>query len=99
MPESLNPSDLPLPKKGITPLWKRGARGDFTADVNSIPRPLISMVSPEMPELEDDRLALTPKMLVEKRLAESLKDVKQGRVVGPFRTARSAMKALNAQKP
>ena len=50
-------------------------------------------------ELEDDRLVLTPKMLVEKRLAEGLKDVKQGRVVGPFRTARSAMKALKAQKP
>ena len=50
-------------------------------------------------ELEDDRLVLTPKMLVEKRLAEGLKDVKQGRVVGPFKTARSAMKALKAQKP
>ena len=50
-------------------------------------------------ELEDDRLVLTPKMLVEKRLAEGLKDVKQGRVVGPFKTARSAMKTLKAQKP
>ena len=50
-------------------------------------------------ELEDDRLVLTPKMLVEKRLAEGLKDIKQGRVVGPFKTARSAMKALRAQKP
>ena len=50
-------------------------------------------------ELEDDRLVLTPTMLVEKRLAEGLRDVKQGRVVGPFKSARSAMKALKTQKP
>ena len=30
-------------------------------------------------EREDDRLVLTPKMLVEKRLAEGLKDIKEGR--------------------
>jgi len=45
-------------------------------------------------ELEDDRLVLTPKMLVEKRLAEGLKDIKEGRVVGPFKTSRAAIRAL-----
>jgi len=49
-------------------------------------------------ELEDHRLVLTPKMLVEKRLAEALADIKQGRVVGPFKAARSAMRALRTQK-
>ena len=32
------PPHLPLPKGGITPLWKRGARGDFIEDVCSILR-------------------------------------------------------------
>jgi len=27
---------LPLPKGGITPLWKRGVRGDFLFNVYSI---------------------------------------------------------------
>jgi len=45
-------------------------------------------------ELADQHLILTPKMLVEKRLAEGLEDVKQGRVVGPFKTARAAVRAL-----
>jgi len=45
-------------------------------------------------ELEDDRLVLTPKMLVGKRLAEGLKDIKEGRVVGPFKTSRAAIRAL-----
>ena len=49
-------------------------------------------------ELEDDRLVLTPKMLVEKRLVEGLADVRHGRVVGPFKTARSAMRGLQTQK-
>jgi len=48
-------------------------------------------------EIEDDRLVLTPKMLVEKRLAEGLKDIKEGRVVGPFKTSRAAMRALRTR--
>jgi len=48
-------------------------------------------------ELADNHLVLTPKILVEKRLAESLEDIKQGRVVGPFKTARAAMRALRTQ--
>ena len=37
------PPYLPLPKGGITPLWKRGERGDFIDDVNSILRTFIIM--------------------------------------------------------
>ena len=48
-------------------------------------------------ELMDNHLVLTPKMLVEKCLAEGLEDVNQGRVVGPFKTARAAMWALRTQ--
>ena len=43
-------------------------------------------------------MALTPKMPVEKRLAEGLADVRQGGIVGPFKTARSAMRGLRTQK-
>ena len=50
-------------------------------------------------ELEDDRLVLTPKMLIEKRLAEGLADIKQGRIRGPFKSAREVMKALRTPKP
>ena len=48
-------------------------------------------------ELEDNRLVLTPEMLVEKRLAEGLKDFKESRVVGPFKTSRAAMRALRTR--
>ena len=34
------PPHLPFPKGGITPLWQRGAGGDFAVDVNSILRSL-----------------------------------------------------------
>ncbi len=50
-------------------------------------------------EVQDDRLVLTPKMLIEKRLAEGLADIRHGRAVGPFKTARSAIRALRTQKP
>lgn len=46
-------------------------------------------------ELRNNRVIMTPKALVEKRLAEGLLDVKKGRVLGPFRTAKSAMRALH----
>ena len=48
-------------------------------------------------ELQDDQLVLTPKTLIEKRLAEGLKDIQEGRVVGPFQSAKEAMKALRAK--
>jgi len=48
-------------------------------------------------ELEDDRLVLTPKMLVEKRFAEGLKDIKEGRGGGPFKTSRAAIRTLRTR--
>ena len=48
-------------------------------------------------ELHNNRLILTPKALVEKRLAEGLEDIRKGRVLGPFKTAREAMRALRSR--
>ncbi len=44
-----------------------------------------------------DRLILTPKALVDKRIAEGLEDFKRGRTLGPFHSAREAMRALKAK--
>ena len=48
--------------------------------------------------LEGDRLVLTPKALVEKRLAESLDDIRQGRVHGPFRSVPALLRSLRRSK-
>jgi AbrB family looped-hinge helix DNA binding protein len=45
-------------------------------------------------ELSDDKLLITPKALVEKRLAEALADVKHGRVHGPYRSAQDMVRSL-----
>jgi AbrB family looped-hinge helix DNA binding protein len=45
-------------------------------------------------ELRDHKVILTPKGLVEKRLAEALDDVKRGRVQGPFRSANEMLRSL-----
>ena len=49
-------------------------------------------------ELEGDRLILTPKALVERRLAESLDDIREGRVRGPFRSATALLRSLHRTK-
>jgi AbrB family looped-hinge helix DNA binding protein len=49
-------------------------------------------------ELQGDQLILTPKELVDKRLAEGLADIKKGRVVGPFTSSKDAMRTLRAKK-
>ena len=53
-------------------------------------------------QVEGKKITLTPKVVmdrdfVEKRLAQGLKDIKEGRVLGPFKTAREAMRALRAR--
>jgi AbrB family looped-hinge helix DNA binding protein len=48
-------------------------------------------------ELQEDKLVLTPKMLIEKRLAEGLEDIKRGRVYGPFSTAKKAVRSLHRE--
>jgi AbrB family looped-hinge helix DNA binding protein len=50
-------------------------------------------------EVKGDRLILTPKELVDKRLAESLEDLKQGRTYGPFNTAKEAVRSLRRTRP
>jgi AbrB family looped-hinge helix DNA binding protein len=45
-------------------------------------------------ELRDDKVILTPKALIEKRLAEALEDVKKGRVHGPFSSADEMIRSL-----
>ena len=49
-------------------------------------------------ELEGDRLILTPKALIEKCLAESLDDIREGRVEGPFRSASALLRSLHRTK-
>jgi len=48
--------------------------------------------------LEGDRLVLTPKALIEKRLAEGLNDIQHGRVHGPFRTVPALLRSLHRVK-
>lgn len=51
-------------------------------------------------ELNDDKMLITPKALVEKRLAEALADVKHGRVHGPYRSSKEMLRSLRRdQKP
>ena len=45
-------------------------------------------------ELEGDRVILTPKALIEKRLAEGIEDIRKGRVRGPFRSASALVRSL-----
>src|SRR3984893_4573811 len=49
-------------------------------------------------ELEGDRLILTPKALIEKRLVESLEDIRQGRVHGPFKSVPALLRSLHRKK-
>ncbi len=39
---------------------------------------------------------LTPKAFIERRLAEGLEDIRRGRGLGPFDTAKEAIRALRA---
>ncbi len=46
-------------------------------------------------ELQSDRLVLTPKALIDKRLAEGLEDIVKGRVYGPFRSVKEMVRSLH----
>jgi len=48
--------------------------------------------------VQGHQVVLTPKTLVEKRLAEGLEDIKKGRVIGPFKARREAVRALRTKK-
>jgi AbrB family looped-hinge helix DNA binding protein len=45
-------------------------------------------------ELEGDRVILTPKALIEKRIAEGLEDIRNGRVSGPFKSMSAMVRSL-----
>jgi len=45
----------------------------------------------------DGKLTFTPKSVVDRHIAEGLDDLKQGRTHGPYKTAKSAISALDAK--
>jgi hypothetical protein len=45
--------------------------------------------------VRDNRLILTPKTLIEKRLVEGLEDLKRGRTYGPFSSASALIRSLH----
>ena len=47
--------------------------------------------------VEGDRITLTPKSLVEGRLAEALEDVRERRVHGPFGSHEEMLKSLHSK--
>ena len=47
---------------------------------------------------DGDCMIRTAKALVEKRLAESLDDIREGRVNGPFRSASALLRSLHRTK-
>jgi AbrB family looped-hinge helix DNA binding protein len=49
--------------------------------------------------IEGNVITLTPKTLVDKRLAEGLADIKAGRIKGPFKSAEEMLAALNREQP
>lgn len=46
-------------------------------------------------EVRNNRLILTPKTLIEKRLAEGLDDLRRGRTYGPFASAPALIRSLH----
>jgi AbrB family looped-hinge helix DNA binding protein len=49
-------------------------------------------------ELKQSRIVLTPKSLVERRLAEGLEDLDKGRVYGPFESAEEVVASLHRRR-
>ena len=45
-------------------------------------------------KVQGQKITLTPKKVLDRELAEALEDLKRGRFIGPFRTAKSAIRAL-----
>lgn len=67
-----------------------------------IPQHIREQVQVEIGDLleasvEDGKITFTPKTLVDRRLAEALQDLKQGRTHGPYTTARQAIQALESR--
>lgn len=49
-------------------------------------------------EIEEDHLVLTPKALIDRGLAEGLQDLKEGRVYGPFGSAKEMVESLHGSR-
>jgi len=49
-------------------------------------------------QVKDMKITLTPKRIVDRELALALEDVKRGRVYGPFRSAREAVRSLRSRR-
>ncbi|MBI4468323.1 MAG: AbrB/MazE/SpoVT family DNA-binding domain-containing protein [Acidobacteria bacterium] len=47
--------------------------------------------------LHGHRLVFTPKTLIEKRLAESIEDIRAGRTHGPFASAKESVRFLHSE--
>ncbi len=45
-------------------------------------------------KVQGRKITLTPKSVIDQELALALEDYKQGRFIGPFRTAKAATRAL-----
>jgi AbrB family looped-hinge helix DNA binding protein len=49
-------------------------------------------------QVKDGKITLTPKRLVDRELTLALKDVRKGRVYGPFRSARESVRSLRSRR-
>ncbi len=45
-------------------------------------------------KVEKGKITLTPKSIIDRGIAEGLEDFKQGRYIGPFSSAKAAVRAL-----
>lgn len=45
-------------------------------------------------EVKGKKITLTPKSIIDREIALGLENFKQGRFIGPFRTAKAAVRAL-----
>ena len=45
-------------------------------------------------KVQGKRITLTPKRVIDREIALALEDFKKGRFIGPFRTAKAAIRAL-----
>ncbi len=49
-------------------------------------------------QVKDTKITLTPKRIVDREIALALEDVRKGRVHGPFRSAREAVRSLRSRR-
>ncbi len=45
-------------------------------------------------QVEKGKITLSPKSIIDRHIAESIEDFKQGRFIGPFSTTKEALRAL-----